>query len=409
DVDVPWWRVVNASGRIVAGDARLQAELLTAEGVVVRDGRVVAAGPRDRTPVDADRVVDLRGAFLTAGLWNCHVHFSGPPWAEAKARPAAALAGPLRAMLNRHGFTSVVDTGSMLENTVALRERIRRGDLAGPAIFTAGEPLYPRGGVPIYLKGFFAELGIAPPEVGTPEEAAAAVRRRAEGGADLIKLFTGSPVGRGRAEHMPLEVVNAAVAEAQRLGKPVFAHPQDEEGVRRAVDGGVDVLAHTAPGAGPLPPELLARMRQARVAVVPTLTLFHRGVMQEGTPEADALALQARGVEQLRGLVAAGVEVLFGTDVGYMSYAETADELRLMASAGMGFDRLLAALTAGPARRFGREGRVGRVAPGYDADLTAFAADPRADARAFAAPRLSLRAGRPLYDAAPAPAPARPR
>jgi imidazolonepropionase-like amidohydrolase len=375
--------------------------------VVVRDGRIVAAGPRDRTSIDARRVIDLRGAFLTAGLWNCHVHFSGPPWAEAKDRPAPALAGALRGMLNRHGFTSVVDTGSWLENTVALRERVRRGEIAGPTIFTAGGPLYPRGGVPIYLKGFFAEIGVAPPEIGTPEEAAAAVRRLAEGGADLIKLFTGSPIGEGRAAHMPLDVVNAAVAEAQRLHKPVFAHPQTEEGLRLAVEGGVDVLAHTAPKAGPLPPALLARMRQARVAVVPTLTLFHRGVMQEGTPEADALALQARAVEQLKGLVGAGVEVLFGTDVGYMNHAETADELRLMAAAGMGFDRLLASLTSGPAGRFGREGRVGRVAPGYDADLTVFAADPRADARAFAAPRLSLRAGRVLYEAAPEPA--RPR
>jgi methylated-DNA-protein-cysteine methyltransferase-like protein len=43
DIEVPWWRVVNASGRIVSGSPRLQAELLTAEGATVRDGRVVDA------------------------------------------------------------------------------------------------------------------------------------------------------------------------------------------------------------------------------------------------------------------------------------------------------------------------------------------------------------------------------
>jgi imidazolonepropionase-like amidohydrolase len=367
--------------------------------VVVERGRIVAVGERDRTPVDAERVLDLRGAFVTAGLWNAHVHFTGPQWADAAERPAAQLDAAMRAMLTRYGFTSVVDTGSDPRNTMPLRERVRRGEVAGPAIFSAGTSFYPQDGVPIYLKGVFEKLGIAAPQLATPAEGEAAVRECVKAGADLVKIFTGSPVGQGRTAHMAEDVVRAVCAEARRRGLPVFAHPQDEEGLRRAVAGGVDVLAHTAPAAGALPPALLAEMRKARVAVVPTLTLWRQGLVQEGTPEADAIAWQARGVEQLRGLVAAEIEVLFGTDVGYLEHADTADELRLMASAGMGFDRLLEALTTGPARRFGRAERVGRVAPEYDADLAVLAADPRADPRAFASPRLGLRAGRVLYKA----------
>ncbi|HEU4408154.1 MAG TPA: amidohydrolase family protein [Polyangiaceae bacterium] len=368
--------------------------------VVIERGRVVAVGERDRTPLDAERVINVRGAFVTAGLWNCHVHFTGPEWAGAAKRPAAELDGAMRAMLTRRGFTSVIDLGSDPEGTLPLRERVRRGEVRGPAILSAGPSFFPPAGRPFYLRPPSERPGAPPPELRTPAEAEAAVRECARLGTDVVKIFTGSPVGDRKVAHMPEEVVRAVCAEARRQGKPVFAHPQDAEGLRRAVAGGVDVVAHTAPAAGPLPPALLAEMRRAGTAVVPTLTLWHRGLVQEGEAEAFALEWQGRGVEQLRGLVAAGVEVLFGTDVGYLRHDDTADELGLMAGAGMGFDRLLEALTAGPARRFGRPGRSGRVAPGYDADLVVLADDPRQDPRAFAAPRLSLRSGRVLYDAA---------
>ena len=54
-------------------------------------------------------------------------------------------------MLTRYGFTSVVDTGSLLSNTVAIRKRIASGEVAGPRILTAGFPLYPRDGIPYYV------------------------------------------------------------------------------------------------------------------------------------------------------------------------------------------------------------------------------------------------------------------
>ena len=55
-------------------------------------------------------------------------------------------------MLNRYGFTTVVDTASNLANTVSLRERIESGEVAGPRILTAGFALYPKDGIPIYLR-----------------------------------------------------------------------------------------------------------------------------------------------------------------------------------------------------------------------------------------------------------------
>lgn len=85
-------------------------------------------------------------------------HFTDPAFADAANRPGADLEKPLAAMLTRFGFTTVVDTGSDIANTSALRERIEKGDLKGPAILTAGIPLYPKNGLPIYLHHLPPEL-----------------------------------------------------------------------------------------------------------------------------------------------------------------------------------------------------------------------------------------------------------
>ena len=72
-----------------------------------------------------------------------------------------------------------------------------------------------------------------------------------------MKLFVGTWLGGSRTGLMDLAVVRGAAAEAHRHGLVVFAHPGSAEGVAHAVDGGVDVLAHTAPEAGPWSPELV--------------------------------------------------------------------------------------------------------------------------------------------------------
>ena len=61
-------------------------------------------------------------------------------------------------MLTAYGFTTVVDTGSFPENTVALRRRIETGDVAGPRISTSGLPLYPPAGIPYYIAGLEVTL-----------------------------------------------------------------------------------------------------------------------------------------------------------------------------------------------------------------------------------------------------------
>lgn len=118
-------------------------------------------------------------------------------------------------MLTRFGFTTVVDTASDLEDTLALRRRIETGDVLGPRILTAGGALYPPDGVPFYVREQVAGQVLSRlHQPAAPEAARATVSRQAEQGADIVKIFAGSWVSRGKVLPMPEEIARAAVAEA---------------------------------------------------------------------------------------------------------------------------------------------------------------------------------------------------
>ena len=112
--------------------------------VLVRDGRIVAVGPHGQVeiPEAATRLEGCDGGVLVAGFQNSHVHFTEPKFSEAATQPADQLAEHLASMLTRYGFTTVVDAASALDNTLALRARVERGEVPGPRILTAGLPLY---------------------------------------------------------------------------------------------------------------------------------------------------------------------------------------------------------------------------------------------------------------------------
>ena len=127
-----------------------QAAPIEDGAVLVVDGRIAAVGPRSEVAIPADaEVVDATGASVLAGFWNLHVHFTEPVFAGVDTVPAEILAEALREMLLQHGFVHVLDTGSYLENTLALRERIESGEVPGPEIWTAGAPFTAPGGTPI--------------------------------------------------------------------------------------------------------------------------------------------------------------------------------------------------------------------------------------------------------------------
>ncbi len=214
-----------------------------------------------------------------------------------------------------------------------------------------------------------------------------------ETGTDGLKLYAVT-VGRNGIA-LPEPVIQALVKEAHSKGKPVFAHPTTEAGLMAAVRAGADVLAHPTPQTGPWNDGVLAAMKQARIALVPTLSLWRYELRHERISLADSFEDTAVG--QLRAWAGAGGVVLFGTDVGYMTNYDPTEEYALMMKAGMSFPQILASLTTAPAERFGAASQLGRIAPGLAADLTVLRNDPARDITAFARVQYTIREGKLIY------------
>jgi imidazolonepropionase-like amidohydrolase len=370
--------------------------------VLVRNGRIDRVGSRGQVAVPRSaRVIDAHGSVVTAGFWNSHIHLMTPDLLGAATAEPRKLQAGLEAMLTRWGFTTVFDIASSTDNSLALRRRVESGEVAGPKILTVGDPFYPKGGTPIYVRDYLKAHGAPDEEVSTPEEAAARAARQLDRGTDGVKIFAGAVVG-GKIGVLPMrtDIAKAVVAEAHRRGKPAFAHPGSIAGVNVAIESGVDILAHTTAmdggDAGGWPPELIARMRAHNMALTPTMTLFEVEAKKSGeSPEDLAKVIQVITAE-VRDYAGAGGQILFGTDVGYTDAYDTTEEYRLMSRA-LGWRAILASLTTAPAERFGYAARKGRIAAGMDADLVILSADPAKDVTAFAKVRDTIRGGRVIW------------
>lgn len=358
--------------------------------IVIQNGKIIAVGRSGKVPVpDGAGYFDCTGLFITAGFQNSHVHFTEPKWANAAKLPAPQLDTQLQQMFTRYGFTTVVDTGSRIDNTIALRQRIESGEVTGPRILTAGIPIYPRGAIPYYVKD-----SISPDELkllydpSTPAEAIHDVDQNIAAGADIIKLFTGSWVSKSQVVPMPLAIAQAAVQEAHKHGKLVFAHPSNLLGFQIALQAQVDVLAHAVEDTRGWSKSYLRQMRDEQVWMIPTLSLF-----TGDSNYADILA-------EVQGYSRDHERILFGTDVGFRTDYDPASEYVEMARAGMSFTQILDTLTTAPAIRFGESQRRGEIKAGMDADLVVLSADPEQDIRNLARVNYTFRKGQVIYSIA---------
>ena len=273
--------------------------------IVIRDGHILSVGPSSTIKIPRSaKVIDCKSLVVVAGFWNNHVHILTPALLHIRDSGAKELDQQLETMFNRWGFTTVFDISSELDNTLALRRRIESGELRGPRVLTVGEPIWTIE--PLYVRDFLKQNNIHIENTETPDQAIALVRDHAAKGANGIKLFTGSYQGQGRVAVLPLATAKAAVGEAHRHNMPVFAHPQNMEGVRVAIDSSVDVLAHTVPQSPPWTPDFTSQLRRANLSLIPTLTLFDFEARKGNGSDQEREAWINEMVDELRAYSQAG-------------------------------------------------------------------------------------------------------
>jgi imidazolonepropionase-like amidohydrolase len=353
--------------------------------VVIRHGGIAKVGEHLPAPKGMEALA-CEGCVVLAGFWNAHVHFMEPKWNDAAHQPVEKLTRQIGEMLTHSGFTTVVDTGSDTENTIALRRRVESGEVAGPHILTAGIPIFPAHALPFYLADLPAEFKAKMAQPETPAEAVAFVDKNAALGTDIVKLFTGSIVAPERVTPMQLPIAAAAVQEAHKHGQLVFSHSTNLEGMKVAIAADVDVLAHTPEDTQGIDEAFLQRMIGQHMTIIPTLKLFSHD---------DAIA-KIRGLDlkyhQLGG------RLVYGTDTGFLPDYDQGEEFRQLALAGFSFREVLAMLTTAPAELFHVADQKGKVMPGMRGDLTILAEDPAAgDPEAFTKVRYAIRGGKVIW------------
>lgn len=353
--------------------------------IVIRHRVIAGIGEDLRIPKGVE-TISCDGCFVLAGFWNAHVHFMEPKWNGAASQPADKLTRQMNDMITHSGFTTVVDTGSDGENTIALRRRVESGEVPGPRIFTAGIPIFPAHALPYYLAQLPAELKakLAQPE--TAADAGAFVDKNRAAGSDILKLFTGSIVSPDHITPMQVPIARAAADEAHRYGQLVFSHPSNLEGTKVAIDAGVDVLAHTPEATSGIDEAILQRMIAQHMTIIPTLKLFSRDDDIAKIRELDYRFLKLGG------------RLVYGTDTGFLQDYDQAEEFRQLMQAGLGFCDVLAMLTTAPAELFHLSQREGKVMPGMRGDLTILSEDPASGhPEAFTKVRYTIRGGKVIW------------
>lgn len=340
--------------------------------VVVRDGRIIAAGPRASTPIPSGvATLDVAGNTIAPGLWDMHAHAAQIEW--------------LPAYLGA-GVTTFRDMGGEQPYLIAMRDTVASGKGLGPRVLLAG---LVDGDGP---GGFGATIA------GTPDEGRAVVDRYKAAGFNQMKLYT----------ILKADVVSAITARAHELGMTVTGHVPTSLGLTKAVEAGMDHVAHLPINGDPQSPQtratidLLAKHKTVIDPTLPwnellghapetTLESFEPGFahappallanyrsVKNDTDAATAKRRVHESEVMVKALFDAGVPIVAGTDGALPGYS-VLRSIEMYVEAGLTPMQAIESATRVPAESMGLGKDSGTIEAGKRADLIVLTADPLAN------------------------------
>ena len=390
--------------------------------VLIEGDRIVAVGRAAELEIpQGARVVDTSGRVMIPGMMDLHAHLAvlghGEygrwfSWIDEEGVDIEAVMEISAKQLLLAGVTTAVDLGAPLEASLAVRDRIARGEVPGARLLMAGPWITRR--VSFWPENY--QIGIS-----SPEEASAAVERLAEAGVDVIKAWVG----------LTREDYQAVADTAHRHGLRVHAHVYAPDDVRNALETGIDVLTHAgSAGTPPYEPDLLRDIVVAgrpvvitgahRVWVFPATVEFPERLqdprLRDDLPAAMYDELQ-RSFENFHTLpyfqttarqmffgdaslgqwIEAGAVMGMGTDSGTpMNFHTEAlwRELKAHVDLGMTPMEAIVAATRVNARILGLADDLGTIEPGKLADIVVLRGDPRFSITALDDPELVVKDGK---------------
>jgi imidazolonepropionase-like amidohydrolase len=373
-----------------------KGELIEPGDLLIDEGRIVAVGATS-VPEDAV-VIDLGDLTLLPGLMDMEVNLlmGGPdhrsPLVPVQDDPALKT---LRAVANarrtlRSGFTTVrnlglfVQTGGVLLD-VALKKAIDLGWIDGPRVVPAGHAITPTGGHldPTMFQAFAPHVLPITVEEGVADgvaEVRKAVRYQIKYGAQLIKVCASGGVmshtGPAGAQQYSDEELRAVADEAHRAGLRVAAHAHGDDGIRAAIEAGIDCIEHGSL----MSDETLDLMIERGTFLVPTTYLADGMDTSNTAPELQAKAAEVfpRAKATVSKAIERGARIACGTDAPAIPHGRNAKELIALVDRGMTPVQAIRAATTVAAELIDVDDR-GRLEPGLLADVIAVTGDPTAD------------------------------
>lgn len=393
--------------------------------VLIDGDRIVKVGPAASTPIPPDyTIVDTSGRTMLPGMIELHGHLillghgNYGTWFPWIATQGPGMLGTVMEVAAKQllmaGVTSAVDLGAPLKESLAVRDRINRGEIPGPRMSMSGPWITRQGG------GMTDQFGgIA---VTSTAQAAAEVEKLAKAGVDVIKAHSG----------LTRDDYQAIADTAHKFGIRVHAHVYAETDVRNALETGIDVLSHagSAGTAPPYSPQLITDIVNAgrpvvitaahRAWVYPDTAAFPERLQDPQLKKDFPPAVYAEVQDSLKNWRALGYfgrtdrEMIFrdkgvtqftdsgtvlgmGTDSGTpMNFHTEAlwREAKVHVDLGMPAIKVISALTRVGANILGKQRDLGTVEPGKLADIIVVNGNPLYDITALAHVETVVKGGK---------------